>query len=69
MAKPAYAGPKPLAEALSELRLARGEDAKFHREGLRVGSECRDLGLAAKAGQDDAFARARTRASSSGRTC
>ncbi len=36
MAKPAYAGPKPLAEALSELRLARGKDAKFHREGLRA---------------------------------
>lgn len=50
MAKPAYAGPKPLAEALSELRLARGEDAKFHREGLRAGSEYRDLGLAAATG-------------------
>ena len=50
MAKPAYAGPKPLAEALSELRLARGEDAKFHREGLRADSEYRDLGLAAATG-------------------
>src|SRR5512145_1209693 len=48
MAKPAYAGPKPLAEALSELRLAHGEDAKFHREGLRADSEYRDLGLAAR---------------------
>lgn len=50
MAKPAYAGPKSLSDALSALRLERGEDAKFHREGLRADSEYRDLGLAAATG-------------------
>ena len=37
----AWQSPRTLArnrlpEALSELRLARGKDAKFHREGLRA---------------------------------
>ena len=50
MAKPAYPGPKKLAEALSAFRLQRGADAPFKREGLRPDSEYRDLGLAAATG-------------------
>lgn len=50
MSKPAYTGPKSPSEALSRLRLERGEDATFHREGLRADSEYRDLGLAAATG-------------------
>ena len=47
MSAPSYSGPKRLDEALSEFRIARGDDAIFHREGLRPDSEYRDLGLSA----------------------
>lgn len=47
---PRYAGPLPLAEALSKLVLSEPSDAAFHREGLRADSEYRDLGLAAATG-------------------
>src|SRR2546428_8040791 len=50
MSAPSYPGPKKLNEALTSLRLERGEEAKFHREGLRADSEYRDLGLAAATG-------------------
>ena len=49
-AQPGYPGPKALADALTQMRLERAEDAKFHREGLRADSEYRDLGLAAATG-------------------
>jgi mannose-6-phosphate isomerase-like protein (cupin superfamily) len=47
---PAYRGPKTLGEALSAFHLERGENAAFHREGLRADSEYRDLGLSAATG-------------------
>jgi uncharacterized RmlC-like cupin family protein len=47
MSAPSYPGPKKLTEALSAFRIQRGEDAQFHREGLRPDSEYRDLGLSA----------------------
>jgi uncharacterized RmlC-like cupin family protein len=50
MSAPTYSGPKRLEEALSEFRIARGENARFHREGLRPDSEYRDLGLSAATG-------------------
>ena len=50
MAKPAYPGPKKLADAQSQFRLQRAADAPFHREGLRPDSEYRDLGLSAATG-------------------
>src|SRR3954464_5665074 len=50
MSAPSYSGPKRLEEALSKFRIARGDDASFHREGLRPDSEYRDLGLSAATG-------------------
>jgi len=50
MSAPSYSGPKRLEEALSEFRIARAENASFHREGLRPDSEYRDLGLSAATG-------------------
>jgi uncharacterized RmlC-like cupin family protein len=50
MSAPSYSGPKRLEEALSGFRIARGENASFHREGLRPDSEYRDLGLSAATG-------------------
>jgi mannose-6-phosphate isomerase-like protein (cupin superfamily) len=44
---PRYAGPLPLAEALSRLNLAEPSDAAFTRDGPRADVESRDLGLAA----------------------
>ncbi len=43
---PRYAGPKSLAEALSQFGLSRSDEACFTREGLRADVEYRDLGLA-----------------------
>ncbi|MBI3709253.1 MAG: cupin domain-containing protein [Proteobacteria bacterium] len=42
-----YAGPLPLAEALTKLAMATPETAVFHRDGPRENFEYRDLGLAA----------------------
>ena len=50
MSAPSYPGPRKLSEALSGLRIERGEDASFQREGLRADAEYRDLGLAAATG-------------------
>jgi len=50
VAKPAYPGPRKLADALSLFRLQRAADAPFQREGLRADAEYRDLGLAAATG-------------------
>jgi uncharacterized RmlC-like cupin family protein len=50
MSAPTYSGPKRLEEALSEFRITRGDNARFHREGLRPDSEYRDLGLSAATG-------------------
>jgi quercetin dioxygenase-like cupin family protein len=47
---PHYAGPLPLAEALTRLSLVPFDSAAFHREGPRADSEYRDLGLAAATG-------------------
>lgn len=48
--EPRYAGPLPLAEALSRLALNEPSPEAFRREGLRADSEYRDLGLAAATG-------------------
>jgi uncharacterized cupin superfamily protein len=50
MSAPSYPGPKRLDDALTLLRLERGEQARFQREGLRADSEYRDLGLSAATG-------------------
>lgn len=34
MTKPAYRGPRSLADAFSAFRLQRGDEARFEREGL-----------------------------------
>ncbi|MBM3522101.1 MAG: cupin domain-containing protein [Alphaproteobacteria bacterium] len=47
---PRYAGPLPLAEALSKLALNEPSATAFKREGLRADAEYRDLGLAAATG-------------------
>jgi mannose-6-phosphate isomerase-like protein (cupin superfamily) len=46
----AYAGPLPLADALSRLSLQPFSDAAFTRDGPRADVEYRDLGLAAATG-------------------
>jgi uncharacterized cupin superfamily protein len=48
--KPAYPGPRNLADALTQFGLQRAEEGRFRREGLRPDSEYRDLGLAAATG-------------------
>jgi quercetin dioxygenase-like cupin family protein len=50
MSAPSYPGPKRLDDALTLLRLERGEQARFQREGLRADSEYRELGLSAATG-------------------
>jgi uncharacterized cupin superfamily protein len=50
VSKPSYPGPRKLPEALTQFRLQRAEEGRFHREGLRPDSEYRDLGLAAATG-------------------
>ena len=47
---PRYDGPRALAESLTAFARMSGADAQWNREGLRVDSECRDLGLAAATG-------------------
>jgi uncharacterized RmlC-like cupin family protein len=47
---PRYDGPRTLATAHSGFRLLRGDEARFHREGLRADSEYRDLGLSEATG-------------------
>jgi mannose-6-phosphate isomerase-like protein (cupin superfamily) len=49
-ASPRYAGPRALAESLSQFARTSATDAKWNREGLRDDSEYRDLGLAAATG-------------------
>ena len=46
-ASPRYAGPRALAESLSQFARMSATDATWNREGLRDDSEYRDLGLAA----------------------
>jgi mannose-6-phosphate isomerase-like protein (cupin superfamily) len=46
MSNARYAGPLPLAQALSALALDEAAGASFEREGLRADVEYRDLGLA-----------------------
>jgi mannose-6-phosphate isomerase-like protein (cupin superfamily) len=50
MAEPRYAGPLPLAQALSGLALQELGSAVFHRDGPRENFEYRDLGAAAATG-------------------
>ena len=49
-ASPRYAGPRALAESLSQFARMSAADATWNREGLRDDSEYRDLGLAAATG-------------------
>ena len=46
-ASPRYAGPRALAESMSQFARMSAADATWNREGLRDDSEYRDLGLAA----------------------
>ena len=49
-APPRYAGPRALAESLSQLARMSAADATWNREGLRDDAEYRDLGLAEATG-------------------
>ena len=49
-APPRYAGPRALAESLSQFALMSAADATWNREGVRDDAEYRDLGLAAATG-------------------
>ena len=49
-ASPRYAGPRALAESLSQFARMSATDATWNREGLRDDSEYRDLGLAEATG-------------------
>ena len=49
-ASPRYAGPRALAESMSQFARRSAADATWNREGLRDDSEYRDLGLAAATG-------------------
>ena len=49
-AQPRYAGPRALAESLSQFARMSAADATWNREGLRDDAEYRDLGLAEATG-------------------
>ena len=49
-APPRYAGPRALAESLSQFARMGAADATWNREGLRDDAEYRDLGLATATG-------------------